>query len=407
MTKDDAERDVVCWYLARREADPRASIVRPVHLQSHAVVWQAALDGAPSHVAMDVPGLTAERVAEAERSIVSRWARRHAARALASAVASLADGGEPGSIAADIAKALAEAASGGLVQSVTHRDAAGAALEQWIRTMADSPRVIPAPWKALQAHTGGIPLGKLIVLGGRSSEHKTTTARELAESTARWCSSRAEGHALYWTMEDCTIDLAGRTIADNVPKLTTRDMLTGTFRGHLPTADDLATIGEQALAHRSEDWTARLRYLDEANPTLSRVLSVISAEAARGCKQIVLDFFHLIRPDKGPMSPDAARQIATALHGIAKTLNVSILALGQLDKAATIESAQEKRVPVAAEMLFGSMLKQTAFGVIMVALRGHGPKAELDVLIEKWKASDPNVLIRLRVDPAHDRLLDP
>lgn len=403
----DAERDVVCWYLARREADVRASIVRPAHLALHASAWQAALDGQPSHVAIDVAGLTAARVAEAERTIVARWSRRHASKALADAQEALAEGGEPGAIAADVAKALAEAASGGLVQSVTHRDAAGAALAQWIDTMANSPRMIPVPWKKLQEHTGGIPLGKLIILGGRSSEHKTTTARELAEEAARWCSARADGHVVYWTMEDSTNDLAGRTIADNVPKLTTRDMLTGTFRGHRPTADDMTSIAEQSRDHLSADWTTRLRYVDEANPTLSRVLSVISAEAARGCKQTVLDFFHLIQPDKGPMNPDAARKIATSLHAAAKLHNMSIIALGQLDKTATIESAEQKRIPVAAEMLFGSMLKQTAFGVIMVALRGKGPKAELDVLIEKWKASDPNVLIRLRVDPAHDRLLDP
>lgn len=401
----DAERDVVCWYLARREADPRASIVRPIHLSAHASAWQAALDGAPSHVALDIPGLTAERVAEAERTLVVRWSRRYAARALAAATEALEAGTEPGAIAADVAKALAEAAAGGLLRSVTLGDAMDVAIEQWVNDLAGTRRTIPFPWKQIQEHTGGTPLGKLIMLGGRSSEHKTTAAREMCETAADWCEANASGHATYWTMEDSAQDIAGRAIADGTQKLTTRDMMTGTFRGHRPTADDMAAIAAQLRALRSRPQTDRFRIIDEASPTIARVLATISSEVAQGCRFIVLDFFHLIRPDKGRMDADTARMIATALHAAAKMHEIVIVALGQLDKTATIESANEKRVPLAAELLFGSMLKQTSFGVIMVGL-GKTP-GTLDVLVEKWKASNPNMAFRLRVDPAHDRLLDP
>lgn len=405
MGSSEAERDVVCWYLARREADPRASVVRPIHLGEHAEAWRRACEGEPSYVALDVPGLTPERIAAAEREVVAAWARRHASKALRDATAALDSGQDPGAVQTAVTTAMAEAASGGLVRSESHRDAAGRVLETWIHALTEAPKTIPLPWKQLQEHTGGLPLGKLVILGGRSSEHKTTTAREIAEGTARHFAAIGAGHALYWTLEDSTVDVSGRTIADNVAALTTRDLMTGTHRGRRPTADGLTTIALQVRQHLTEPWTERLRYLDEAKPRRSRMLSVLSAEAAAGCKLAVIDFLHLVRPDRGEMNPDAAHEIASDLHAAAKLHNMAILALGQLDKPGTAASSEQKRVPHATEMLYGSMLKQTAFGVIMV---GRGKQeGTLDMLIEKWKSSDPNVAIRLRVDAAHDRILDP
>lgn len=404
-TDQDAERIVVAWYLARREADPRASIVRPVHLPKFGAQWQSALDGSPVFVVLpSPPDLSAETVAAAERHLVSAWARRHAAQAMRAAVAALEAGGDAGAVAGDVSRALAEAAAGGLVRSETHRELVGQILEQWIGDMASRPRTIPLPWKQIQAHTGGLPLGKLVILGGRSSEHKTSTAREIAEGAARWCVEHG-GHAVYWTLEDSSRDVAGRTIADAVNSLTTRDLLTATHKGLRPSALALQQIADEVRAHVSEPWTDRLRYLDEPNATRSRVMSTISAEAARGARLIVLDYFHLIRPDRGPMDADAARTIATELHGAAKTHGLAILALAQLDKTSTIASAAEKRVPQSAELLFGSMLKQTAFGTIMVGLAQR--QGWLDVVVEKWKAADPNVAFGLRVDAPHDRILDP
>lgn len=402
MSAADAERDVACWYLARREADARSSVVRAHHLSKYGDEWARASEGQPVHLALDVPGLTAERVAQAERALVAGWSRRHAAAALKRAQAELEAGGEPGAIQAEVAKALAEAASGGLVRSESHHDVAMRVLERWVGALVEPPRMIPVPWRDLQSHTGGLPLRKFLLLGGRSSEHKTTTARELCEGAARHFETLGDGHALYWTMEDSSDDVGGRTIADNVSALTTRDLLTGTHKGKRPTADAMERIAMEMREHLREPWTKRLRYCDEANPRRSRVLSVLSAEAAKGCRFVVLDFFHLIRPDKGEMNPDAAREIATGLHGAAKDLGMCILALGQLDKIGTKES--EDRVPHAVEMMYGSMLKQTAFGVIMVGLGKR--EGTLDVVVEKWKASNPNVAIRLRVDAAHDKLLD-
>jgi hypothetical protein len=402
-----AEQAVACWYLARREADARTSIVRPCHLSKYAAAWEKALEGDSVYLELDVPGLTAERVAAAERALVSDWSRRHAGRALSDAQAKLEAGGEAGAIQADVARALSDAASGGLVRSETHREVAGRVIERWVGDLTgkDAPRMIPVPWTELQKHTGGLPKGKLILLGGRSSEHKTTTAREILECGARYfAESCPDENALYWTMEDAAEDVAGRTIADNVSALTTRDLMTGTHKGRRPTLDAMNRIAQEMRAHVSEKWTKHLRYTAKARPRISLVLSVLSAHAARGCTLAALDFFHLIRPDRGEMNPDAARDIATALHEAAKDLGMCILALGQLDKVSTLASTAEARVPFAAEMLYGSMLKQTAFGAIMVGL-GKVP-GRLEMLVEKWKASDPNVTIYLAVDPAHDRILD-
>lgn len=397
-----AEDDCVCWYLIDKRGDPRASPVKAHHLLAHRQAWQAACDGKEPQISLRPRDVTPERLKAAERIVIEAWQKRYARTCLQEALLNIDHGASPTEVRDSVVSGLSEAASGGLVRTEAYRDVAMAVIGEWVGDMAqERPRVLPIPWAMLEAQLGGWPLGKLIVVGGRSSEHKTTLARQAAEHVCR-CGFVA----LYWTAEDSNKDIAGRTLVGSVPVLTTRDLGAGNFRGQRPTELDLQQIGEQAKSHLADSWTTRLRLYDEPNPTIARVCSVIAAEAARGCSLFVIDYFQLCQPDRGDISADATRRLASALAGLAKLLHICIIVTSQIDKGATLASEQEARVPRAAEMLFGSILKQVSHGVLMVGLSKADPRRQptLEICVEKWKWGEKDTKIVMRVDPSHDRI---
>jgi replicative DNA helicase len=400
----NAEEIVIAHYLGLRRADVRSSPVRPEFFTSpiRTKAWALALTGSPTLVDTPDEVPSEDEVKQAERELAARWARKHAAAALRRSLKALEGGEDVTSVASSVNASLAEASTGGLVSPVTHRDAALHLAEQWIRDLqTDDARTLPMPWRNLNEIYGGWPRGKLVYVGGRSSEHKTTFARCAAEHVAR------AGHrALFWTLEDSTGDVAARTVAADQTGLTTRDLATGTLAGRRPTLDSLNAVASGIQKHVAADWATRLSYLDEPTSP-ARFAGVVSALSARGLDLVVVDYFQLLRG-----SADADSQFyelaAQTLHDTAKRLNVCIIATSQIDKVGTQASEDAGRVPKASEMLFGTILKRTAHGVIMVGKCTMKDKTPgLECVFEKWKWATAGATIKLAVDPAHDRLVEP
>ena len=275
--------------------------------------------------------------------------------------------------------------------------AAVRALDSWRDAVTGKARkVLPFPWKELNATLGGMPLGKLLFFGGRSSEYKTTTLRTIAEYLA------GLGHrSVYWTLEDSNEDIAARTIA-NVVKLTTRDLGAGAYNGRdrldQAEADRIYNEAIARIAHAP--WRDNLRLIDEAMPRLSRVLELMHAEAKLGAKFFALDYFQLVMPDRGEKSEQSVRHACASLAGFAKETGTVVAASSQIDKAGTLESQNDCRVPKAAEMLYGTVLFQTAHGVLMLGASTN----QLEIFVEKFKSGPKGVRMHLGVDPAYDRL---
>lgn len=276
------------------------------------------------------------------------------------------------------------------------------AAEQWTEGLAGRRKdMLPLPWPTLQHKYGGLPKGKLIVVGGRSSEHKTTAALEMAEHVAKETPEKV----LVWTAEDDDTDLAARRIASETMLITTRDLMTGSFRGGKPNkinAQDLKEAHQRIAKMIGESWAKeRLWVSHDDNLSLEHIKKTIKEAALQGFAMVVFDYVHLADPG-GDWSATHARKIFRTLAMLAKSLHIVVLVTGQCDKVGTQASGDQQRVPKDTEMLHGSSLRQVAHGVFMVGKAKDG----FQMVVTKWKWGDAPIIMPMSVNPAHDRLVE-
>lgn len=427
----DAELDWAVHYLVLRRAPLACSTVTPEHIGAHEAVhsWAKAAVRLGDWVREDELGiglgpaglahldeLSSRRhyvvdaaMPEVERRIVQGWAVRRTTAAcdgfLAAVRRGLPDGYD--NAARSLLEALTEAQAGMPVSSVSHAKAGADAVADWLTAArAPEPRALPLPWPKLHAHTHGLPRKKVVIVGGRSSEHKTTVARSIAAHAAD------KGfRVLYWTAEDATVDIAGRTIADRAGYVTTTALATGGWpNGRRPTEFDWNTFTAKVTENLEGNVGKFLRYLDTSAPRRHQVLATLRAEAARGLDAWVFDFAQLIRPDndRTPVTPEWWRETMSLLCALAQETNTAGLLVSQIEKTGSKESGEANRLPRAIEMPFGAQLWQGSYGVIMAGFEGNKFKLRL----EKWKSAeakngkDGQIVIPLHVEPAHDRIAE-
>lgn len=419
-----AETDWAAFYLLQRGAPLKCATVTPDHFGTHRVAqWYRAALRLGDWVRFDELGITVDEsvaltdhlvlprdVPEIERRIVSGWALRHARTATATFMdATRGEGADNFEGAAQgLLEALTEAQAGMPVASLPHATVVSKTLEGWLEAArAPEPRALPLPFEKLQAHTHGLPRKKVVIVGGRSSEHKTTVARTWAVHAAD-----KAFRCLYWTMEDANEDIAGRTVADRCGFVTTTALATGGWptKGLRPTHDQLQGFFHAVESHVAGNVGTKLRHLDTHSPRRHQVLTTLRAEAARGLDMAVLDFVQLMRPDddRTRVSPEWWRETLSLLNGVAQDCDISLVLVSQIEKAGSSASEEDKRLPRAIEMPFGAQLWQGSYGVVMVGFEGE----QLKLKLEKWKSAGAKhgkggqVVLRLQVDAAHDRIVE-
>lgn len=420
---EQAERDWATVFLLLRSVPLSSATVIPDHFGDHKVAtwYRKALRAGdwidPAEIGVDLDDLNdltsrmvgRTHVPELERRIVEGWAVRRTTLACADFCDSVrGEGAESFHVASSrLLEALTEAQAGMPVSSVSHAKAGADTIADWLTAaQAPEPRAIPLPWTKLHAHTHGLPRKKVVIVGGRSSEHKTTAARSMAAYAAD------KGfRVLYWTAEDNMGDLAGRTIADRVGYVTTTALATGGWPGGTrPTGMGWANFTGGCESHLKGAIGKNLRYLDTSAPRRHKVLSTLRAEAARGLDLAVFDFVQLIRPDddRDRVTPEWWRETLSLLNGVAQECNLSMVLVSQIEKTGSKESGDANRLPRAIEMPFGAQLWQGAYGVIMAGFEGDKFKLRL----EKWKSAqakngkDGQVVIVLDVEPMYDRIVE-
>lgn len=421
-----AEHDWAAYYLLLRGLPLSSSSVSPNHFGDHRVAtwYRKALragdwidGGEDLGITLDeLNDLTSRSVAksmvpELERRIVEGWAIRRTRMACAAFMDSTRNGGEAFDAACQaLLEALTEAQAGMPVQSISHAKAGADTIAGWLEAaQAPEPRAIPLPWSKLSDHTHGLPRKKVIIVGGRSSEHKTTVARTWAAHAA------SKGfRVLYWTAEDCAGDIAGRTIADACGYVTTTALATGGYpNDRRPTKFEWDNFTSKAEAHLHGNVGKHLRYLDTSAPRRHQVLTTLRAEAARGLDMAVFDFLQLCRPDddRTRVTPEWWRETLSLLNGVAQDCDLALVLVSQIEKTGSATSEEANRLPRAVEMPFGAQLWQGCYGCVMVGFEGE----QLMLRIEKWKSaaakhgSDESGKrgqrrMRLEVDPQYDRI---
>ncbi len=417
----EAERIVIAHYLVHRKADQRDSSVKTEMFSNGKLGnwWMAALAAPrgwrPGDLGIDPDSyalLAGTRASDkdvrlAEKRIVRRWQVRYLAKSAMDLTEAIGKGEieQPEEALNLVRQFLAEAESGGVAEARSHREVGIELFREWTDAIKSGENnLIPMPLRALSGALTGWQNGKFYLVGAVTSGHKTTFGRMSA-----WCAAQKGHESLLWPMEDTDKEMAARTFAAEIRQVSTRTFTTFERPADI-TEGDFTAMLQGLTKHLDDPASRKLRYIDESMPRLSRVLALLSAEAAKGLDFAALDFMQLIQPDKDDTNETAHWfKVSNALAAAAKRLNIPIVATVQPTQHATREQARVKRPLNLGDLRGGSAIAQSAYGVLLLNRvwdeEGELDRRFIDVEIAKWKnAACKN--LRFKVEPHRDLILD-
>ena len=220
---------------------------------------------------------------------------------------------------------------------------------------------IPTGFADIDGMTGGLHGSELLIVAGRPSMGKTAFATNIADHVA----VEQKKPTIIFSLEMARVELAQRMLCCH-----------GRVDAHRLRAGYLSTAENQALAKASGELSASPLYIDDSP---SRTVTEIGAVARRLKRQedlglIVIDYLGLIEPDN-PSDPrqEQVAKIARRLKGLARELNVPVLCLAQLNRAA--EATKDNR-PRLSHLRESGAIEQDADVVMFVHREEYYHKRE-------------------------------
>jgi replicative DNA helicase len=181
---------------------------------------------------------------------------------------------------------------------------------------------LPTGFLDLDEITGGLHDAELIILGARPSIGKTGLALQMARNAAV-----DHGHpTLFISLEMSQAELAGRLLCSD-----------GRVDGHRLRRGSLSRDDANRLATaRRRVAPAPLFIDDQAQQNMVRIAATARRlKRQEGLRLLVIDYLQLIAPaDPRANRVEQVSQISRRLKGLAKELNIPVLALSQLNRAA-------------------------------------------------------------------------
>lgn len=214
----------------------------------------------------------------------------------------------------------------------------------------DKLRGLPTGFSDLDGLLAGLQLSDLIIIAARPSVGKTSFALNIAEHVAL-----DEGIPVaVFSLEMSKEQLVDRLLASQA-KIDLWKLRTGNLED-----DDFPRIG-QAMATLSEaplfiDDSAMINVLEMR--TKARRL-----QAERGLGLIVIDYLQLMGGGNSENRVQEISEISRALKGLARELNVPVIALSQLSRA--VEARPDKR-PVLSDLRESGSIEQDADVVMFI-----------------------------------------
>jgi replicative DNA helicase len=253
----------------------------------------------------------------------------------------------------------------------------------------------------LDALTGGLHAGELVIIAGRPSMGKTSLAMNIAESVGV-----GDGKpVLVVSLESSASELADRLLC-SAAEVNTYRARNGTLskdeRERIVKAAGRLSAGKMLLE-------------DSANRSVAEIAS-IARRASRKLKEpvalIVIDYLQLIEPDNPKDSrQEQVAKISRRLKALGRDLNCPVLCLAQLNRAA--EEAKDHR-PRLSHLRESGSIEQDADVVIFVHreeyyLRGDAAKpyaGQADLIVAKQR-NGPTDDVELYWDAACMRFRNP
>ncbi|SHH61786.1 replicative DNA helicase [Bradyrhizobium erythrophlei] len=272
--------------------------------------------------------------------------------------------------AADIAGAgielldeIAMQASAGSTPQVSLREANDKSLARMQHGMQNPGKLagMSCGLRGLDSKTGGLKRGELFILAGRPGMGKTALGLCIARATAE-----AGEPTFFSSLEMGDVSLSDRSLADcaferNRP-IPYYDIANGTL-------NDAQAQRVIEAARQQRDWPLKI------DPAPGLTVSQIAARARRHKQTlerqglrlgpVIVDHMHIVRPSNrySGARVNEVGEISAALKGLAKELDVPVIALAQLSRA--LESRDDKR-PTMADLRDSGTIEQDADAIIFV-----------------------------------------
>ena len=250
-------------------------------------------------------------------------------------------------------------------------------------------RGVPTGFKDLDSKLSGLQNSDLIILAARPSMGKTALALDIARNAA--CKNGIP--TLIFSLEMSSQQLADRIIASE-SKVDSWKLRTG----KLTADEDFARIRD-ALDSLSK---APIYIDDESSNNISKMKSVArKIKAEMGLKLIIVDYLQLLTPKRDSESlVQQVTEISRSLKGLARELDVPVLALSQLSRA--VEQRGGK--PRLADLRDSGSIEQDADVVMFIHReqneQGGGKNQQAEILIEKHR-NGPTGSVNLYYDQDH------
>lgn len=258
---------------------------------------------------------------------------------------------------------IAMQASAGATPQVSLCEAADKSLERMQYGMQNPGKLAGISWglRSLDSKTGGLKRGELFILAGRPGMGKSALAECIARSTAG-----AGEPTFLSSLEMGDISVADRILADHAfdPRdpIAYYDIAAGNVSNRQ---------AERVIAARRQmdGWPLHI------DPTSGLTVSQIAARARRHKQTlerqgkrlgpVIVDHMHIVKPSNrySGARVNEVGEISAALKGLAKELDVPVIALAQLSRA--LESRDDKR-PTMADLRDSGTIEQDADAIIFV-----------------------------------------
>jgi replicative DNA helicase len=278
---------------------------------------------------------------------------------------------------------ITAAASSGSTPQVSLREANQQSLVRMQWGMQNPGKLPGLSWglRGLDEQTGGLKRGELFILAGRPGMGKTALALCVARAVASACEA-----TFFSSLEMGAVSLSDRNLADiayerNRP-IPYYDIANGTLSN--PQAERV--IDAARIQH---DWPLHI------DPAPGLTVSQIASRARRHKQALerkgqrlgllIVDHLHIVRPSNrySGARVNEVGEISAALKGLAKDLDVPVLALAQLSRQ--VESRDDKR-PTMADLRDSGTIEQDADAIIFVYREAYYLERETALTAEKEAA---------------------
>lgn len=228
----------------------------------------------------------------------------------------------------------------------------GELVDDYVRHLDDKPNYIPTGLSVLDKHLKLSP-GNLFIIGGRPSAGKTALSLQMA------CEMARRGlRVCYFSLETGPDTLAARIIANRLA---------------VPLADVKAkTVPQSDLDDLAELHKLPL-YIRSAS---GKAAGWIKAQAQRMKAQVIfIDYLQLLTASKAKDRYQQITSISIALHELAQTTGILVVALAQLNRNAAHAS------PSTADLKESGQLEQDADAILLLS----GDEAKYQAILAKNK----------------------